>query len=104
MPKGGCGCKGGKAGKTRKVRKMRVLKKHKLVKNKRSKTSKMRKSLKKIRMKKMKGGSFLLDNNVRLPTHFATIGGVQIAKSFMENEPIQDNSPYVTNVSTTDMV
>jgi hypothetical protein len=98
MPKGGCGCKGGK------TRKMRVVKKHKLVKKKRSKTSKMRKSLKKIRMKKMKGGSFLLDNNVRLPTHFATIGGVQIAKSFMENEPIQDNSPYVTNVSTTDMV
>lgn len=99
MSKGGCGCsKGGK------TRKMRVLKKHKIVKKRRNKTSKIRKSMKKLRMKKMKGGSFLLDSNIRLPTHFASIGGVQMAKTFMDNEPLRDTKPYITDVSKTDMV
>jgi len=45
-----------------------------------------------------------LDSNIRLPTHFASIGGVQMAKTFMDNEPLRDTKPYITDVSKTDMV
>ena len=83
--------KGGKGPK--KMRMTRNLKKMKLKKPKKNKTKKMR-------VKKMKGGNFLMDSNVRLPTHFATTGGTTMTYNLLHNQPMTDNKVYNHNIQS----
>ncbi len=66
-------------------------KKTKKVKNRKSKT-------KKLRVKKIKGGNFLLDSNIRLPTHFGTTSGTNLTYNLSQNQPMSDTKVYNHNM------
>jgi hypothetical protein len=83
--------KGGKGPK--KIRMTRHLKMTKLKKPKKNKTKKMR-------VKKMKGGNFLMDSNVRLPTNFATTSGTTMTYNLLHNQPMTDNKVYNHNIQS----
>ena len=72
----------------------------KIRKRKTKKSKKLKNKTKKMRVKKMKGGNFLMDSNVRLPTHFATTGGTTMTYNLLHNQPMTDNKVYNHNIQS----
>ena len=62
------------------------------------KVKKLKNKTKKMRVKKMKGGNFLLDSNIRLPTHFGTTGATNLTHNLLQNQPMPDTKVYNHNI------
>ena len=72
----------------------------KIRKRKTKRSKKLKNKTKKMRIKKMKGGNFLMDSNMRLPTNFATTGGTTMTYNLLHNQPMTDNKVYNHNIQS----
>lgn len=70
----------------------------KMRKKKTKKAKKLKNKTKKLRVKKMKGGNFLLDSNIRLPTHYGTTSGTVLTHNLLQNQSMPDTKVYNHNM------